>query len=97
MIIGQLICEGCGKDCTRLYGFALMTRGAIRDNQQQKELDKAKEEFGKAEFVWCWSCTAKAFGAKTLAEKEGPKVDSPTKEKVPFRNLEAKEAEKQPV
>ncbi|MCJ7828723.1 MAG: hypothetical protein MUP81_03160 [Dehalococcoidia bacterium] len=70
MMIGQLICENCGKNCNKLWGFMLGVRGQIRDQQQQKELAEVKKEFGKEEFVWCWSCTAKMFGAKTLAQKE---------------------------
>lgn len=78
MIIGRLLCEKCGKDCTNLYGFALMTRGTIRNQQTQRELEEIKKEFGKSEFVWCWSCTAKAFGIKTIAEKEQQKPDLPS-------------------
>lgn len=62
MIIGRLFCEKCGKDCTDLYGFALMTRGTIRNQRTQQELAEAKKLLGKEEFVWCWTCTAKAFG-----------------------------------
>ena len=70
MIIGRMLCDICGKDCTRLWGFILGTRGIVRDKQQQEILGDAKKEFGKSEFVFCWSCTAKAFGVKTLAEQE---------------------------
>lgn len=70
MIIGRLICEKCGVDCTALYGFALMTRGTIRDQRTQKELDEVKKVFGKNEFVWCWGCTVEAFGVKPVAERK---------------------------
>jgi hypothetical protein len=76
MIIGRLFCERCGKDCTDLYGFALMVRGTVRNQKTQEALAEVKKVFGKEEFVWCWSCTAKAFGAmaleqlKTHTEKE---------------------------
>jgi hypothetical protein len=66
MIIGKLICEKCGCDCSNLYGYALATRGTVRNKQTQDELDKVKKEFGKCEFYFCWSCTAKAFGVKPL-------------------------------
>jgi hypothetical protein len=66
MIIGKLTCESCGCDCTSLYGYALAVRGTIRNQQTQTELAKVKKEFGKEDFYWCWSCTAKAFGAKPL-------------------------------
>ena len=70
MLVGQLICARCGKDCSRLWGFMLGVRGQIRDRMMQQELDKVKEEFGENEFVICWGCTAKAFGIKNLAEKK---------------------------
>ncbi len=70
MIIGRLYCEKCGKDCTNLYGFALMTRGTIRDQRIQKELEEVKKELGKEEFVWCWTCTAKMFGVTEKKEEE---------------------------
>lgn len=70
MIIGRLVCDKCGQDCTALYGFALMVRGTIRGKQQQEAMAEVQKEFGKNEFIFCWSCTAKTFGAKTLAEKE---------------------------
>ena len=68
---GAKICDGCGDDCTRLYGFAMEVRkNMMQDMQVMKEVDKVDEEFGQHDFVFCWSCTAKAFGAKTLEEKE---------------------------
>jgi hypothetical protein len=70
MIIGKLTCEVCGCDCTNLYGFALATRGTIRNQGTQTELAKVKKEFGKEDFYFCWSCVAKAFGAKPLPIKE---------------------------
>lgn len=69
MIIGRLICEKCGRDCTSLYGFALMSRGTIRNRQTREALDAVKKRFGKEEFVWCWECTAEAFGARPLPVK----------------------------
>lgn len=69
MIIGRIFCERCGKDCTDLYGFALMVRGTIRNKRTQDELAEVKKQFGKEEFVWCWGCTAKAFGATSLNDK----------------------------
>lgn len=79
MIIGKLVCEKCGCDCTNLYGFALMTRGTIRNQQTQSELQKVKEEFGKSEFVWCWPCTAEAFGAKRLPKQKKEDGQDPKK------------------
>jgi hypothetical protein len=70
MIIGKLNCENCGCDVTNLYGYALAVRGTIRSQATQAELVKVKKEFGKENFYWCWSCTAKAFGAKPLETKE---------------------------
>ena len=68
---GAKICDGCGYDCTRLYGFAMEVRkNMMQDLQVMKEVDKIKDEFGQHDFVFCWSCTAKGFGAKTLEEKE---------------------------
>jgi hypothetical protein len=66
MIIGRIFCDKCGKDCTDLYGFALMTRGSVRNKNQQNELMETKKKYGKDEFCWCWGCTAEAFGVKPL-------------------------------
>jgi hypothetical protein len=70
MIIGRIFCDKCGKDCTDLYGFALMTRGSVRNKNQQNELMETKKKYGKDEFCWCWGCTAEAFGVKPLPVKE---------------------------
>ena len=70
MIIGRLFCEKCGKDVTDLYGFALMVRGTIRNQRTQAELAEVKKKYGKEEFVFCWGCTAEAFGVKPLPQKE---------------------------
>jgi hypothetical protein len=72
MIIGRIFCDKCGKDCTDLYGFALMTRGSIRNKNQQNELAEAKKKYGKDEFCFCWGCTAEAFGVKPLEVKKEP-------------------------
>ncbi len=74
MIIGRLFCEKCGRDCTDLYGFALMTRGTVKNQKTLEELDRVKKEFGKSEFVWCWSCTAKAFGSIPLPTEQPPQA-----------------------
>jgi len=87
MIIGRLICDGCGKDCTDLYGFALMVRGTVRNQRQQEALAEVKKQFGKEEFVWCWSCTAKAFGVmpKIAGEPQiEPKQESTLKKTATF-------------
>lgn len=70
MIIGRLYCAKCGKDCTDLYGFALMVRGTIRNKKTQEELIEVKKLYGKEEFVFCWGCTAEAFGVKPLPQTQ---------------------------
>jgi len=93
MIIGQLICDRCGKNCTALYGFALMVRGTIRGKQQQEAMAEVQKEFGKSEFCFCWPCTAKVFGAKTLAEKEAEKeIPAPEEAKTRFFRKEKTDA-----
>lgn len=83
MIIGRYVCSTCGCDCTSLYGFAMQKRSSLTRSQLE-EFDRVLKEFGQSEFVFCWSCTAKAFGAKTLAEKdvtEQAKPDLPSQPK----------------
>lgn len=76
MIIGKLTCSACGKDCTpprHLWGFKMWIQGSVHPGQQQ-DLEEVEKEFGQKEFIFCWACTAKAFGAKPL-EKEKPKKE----------------------
>lgn len=76
MIIGQIICEKCGKDCTNLYGYALAVRGTIRSQKTQQELAEVKKKFGKEEFYFCWGCTAEVFGVKPLTEQKEPQTQT---------------------
>jgi len=68
---GRIICDVCGKDCTRLYGMRFDARRNITyDSEVQAEFAKVDELYGKHEFVFCWICSIKAFGMKTLSEKK---------------------------
>lgn len=70
--VGKLICDRCGEDCTppkHLHGF-IMRKMPFLTREQAEEFSKIEKEFGKSEFSFCWKCTARMFGAKTLAEKE---------------------------
>lgn len=85
MIVGKFVCSACGKDCTALYGFIMQKRTTLTGAQIQA-VNEVQREFGKDEFVFCWSCVAKAFGAKTLAQKTieiNSKLEG-EKEKKPF-------------
>jgi hypothetical protein len=73
MIVGKFICSACGRDCTHLYGFIMQKRTTLT-RMQAEDFSNVDKEFGKSDFVFCWSCTAKAFGAKTLAEKEAERI-----------------------
>jgi hypothetical protein len=71
--VGKMICDRCGADCTPpngLYGFLMQKRPTLTKPQFQA-FQEIEKEFGKSEFVFCWRCTALAFGAKPL-EKEKP-------------------------
>jgi hypothetical protein len=77
MIIGQIICDKCGRDCTALYGYALAVRGQVRSQKTQQELAEVKKKYGKEDFYFCWGCTAEVFGIKPLVpakEPEQPKT-----------------------
>lgn len=76
MIAGRLICEKCGKDFTNgLWGFILgVGPGRTINPTQRRQLEEFKKEFGKEQMIWCWGCTAKMFGAQTLAEKEAEEI-----------------------
>ena len=64
---GRIICDSCGRDCTRLYGMRFdQNRNMSTDREVQKEFKRIEEIFGKREFVFCWECSVKAFGAKPL-------------------------------
>jgi hypothetical protein len=90
MIIGRLFCDKCGKDCTDLYGFALMTRGTIKNQKTSEELERVKKEFGKSEFVWCWSCTAKAFGSIPVIQEPVQQATIEVKPPKPFADKDNK-------
>lgn len=67
---GAKICDGCGKDCTHLYGMVMEVRKDMMQNARVKVVyEKIDEIFGQHDFIFCWECTAKAFGAMTLAQK----------------------------
>jgi hypothetical protein len=93
MIIGKLNCENCGCDVTNLYGYALAVRGTIRSQSTNAELAKVKKEFGKENFYWCWSCTAKAFGAKPLEAKQ----ETQTTDSAKTFTIESKDNKKSPM
>ena len=97
---GAKICDSCGADCTRLYGFAMEVRkNMMQDRQVMMEVDKVDEAFGQHDFLFCWSCTAKAFGAKTLEQKEQAeeaKEQADAKLKVKQEQMEKARAAKKP-
>lgn len=75
-MFGKYICEKCGRDCTppnHVYGFRLGVGGRINPGQQ-KEIEDIKKEFGNSDYTFCWGCTLKIMGVKTLAEKEDEKT-----------------------
>ncbi len=86
MIIGRFVCSACGRDCTPLYGYIMQKRSTLT-RQQIEEFDRVQKEYGQSEFVFCWGCTAKAFGVKTLAEKaEAEKPKARPAPAYPFRS-----------
>ena len=67
---GVKICDSCGSDCTRLYGFVMEVRKNMsQDARVMKKVDEIDKEFGQHDFLFCWSCTAKAFGVETEKQK----------------------------
>jgi hypothetical protein len=72
--VGKMICDKCGADCTPpngLYGFLMQKRLTLSKPQFQA-FQEIEKEFGKAEFVFCWRCTALAFGAKPIEGQNPP-------------------------
>ena len=49
------------------YGFTLKL--AYIEMTGGKQYEKIEGEFGQRDFLFCWRCTAVAFGAKTLKQK----------------------------
>lgn len=73
---GRIICDSCGRDCTRLYGMRFDARKNISfDSEIQDEFRRIDEIFGKHEFIFCWECSIRAFGAKPV-KKENENAES---------------------
>lgn len=67
---GVKICDGCGCDCTRLYGFVMEIRkNMMSDGRVKEKVDEIVKKFGQSDFIFCWDCTASAFGAMTIKQK----------------------------
>ena len=68
---GEKYCSACGRKCTKLYGFVMQVRKDLMLDQGVKdEYDRVMEKYGQADFLFCWDCTAQAFGIQTMKEKE---------------------------
>ena len=71
-----------------------VNRVAATSNQKVKDaVQKIDAEFGKHDFIVCWSCTAKSLGIKTLEEsaesKTGNEDEKITSEELPKVTLGA--------
>jgi len=94
---GRIICDSCGRDCTKLYGLKFEVR-AYRDAELRVEVDRIDRVYGKHDFVFCWECCVRKLGAKTLVEqaaikvKEGvheePRADKVVPETIPTAGVE---------
>ena len=70
---GKKACDACGNECTNLPGFEMrVLPNMMGDERVKAAADKIKTEFGIHDFTFCWSCTAKAFGAKVIKEEVKP-------------------------
>jgi len=68
---GKIVCDRCGDDCTKLYGFAMtVDRVAHTHNEQIKEIvSRVDRKYGKHDFIICWDCTIEMMGVLSLAQK----------------------------
>ena len=78
---GKIICDNCGRDCTKLYGLKFEVRTTKFDKSLQTEVERIDKIFGKHDFVFCWECCIRSLGAKPVENIE-EKVIEPVKESI---------------
>ena len=79
---GKKACDACGNECTNLPGFEMrVLPNMMGDERVKAAADKIKKEFGIHDFTFCWSCTAKAFGAKSKLKGLGKQDEEKTETK----------------